>query len=329
MVAEPRTLSPAPPALTPAQARDLLDQISRNVERAVLGNKSAVKLALVALCARGHLLLEGVPGVGKTSLAQALARSLHLEFARIQFTSDLLPADIVGSTVFDPRSVSFSFRPGPIFAQVVLADELNRAPPRVQSALLEAMAEGQVSTDGGARPLPEPFFVMATQNPREHAGTFPLPDAQLDRFLLRLTLSYPDREAERGILLARGEVEPHRLLQPVAGPAELAALQAAAAAVRVEPALADYVVALAERSRENPGSHHGLSTRGALALLQAAKAHALAEGRGHLLPDDIKAVAVPCLGHRLAAPGADGHEVDRLAAERLVLQLLADVPVPV
>ena len=328
MVAEsrPKSVAAAP---SPAAAQSLIQKIERNVARSVQGNAGAVRLALVALCARGHLLLEGVPGVGKTSLAQALARSVELSFARIQFTSDLLPADIVGATVFDPRAVSFSFRPGPVFAQVVLADELNRAPPRVQSALLEAMSEGQVSIDGGARPLPDPFFVIATQNPREHAGTFPLPDAQLDRFLLRLTLSYPDRQSERGILLERRALEPHRLLEPVAEAADVAALQAAAAAVHVEPALADYVVALAERSRAPGFAHAGLSTRGALALLQAAKAFALAEGRGHLLPDDVKAVAAPCLGHRLAPPGSDGFEVDRAAADRLVAQVLADVPVPV
>jgi MoxR-like ATPase len=329
MVAQPRPVPPPAAPLSPAAAQVLLQRIAGNIERAVQGNALAVRLALVALCGRGHLLLEGVPGVGKTSLAQALARSLDLQFSRVQFTSDLLPADIVGATVFDPRAVSFSFRPGPVFAQVVLADELNRAPPRVQSALLEAMGEGQVSSDGGPVALPEPFFVVATQNPREHAGTFPLPDAQLDRFLLRLTLGYPDPASEQRILLARGEVEPHRALQPVAGAAEVAALQAAAAAVHVEPALAGYVVALAERTRAPGFAQGGLSTRGALALLQAAKAFALSDGRGHLLPDDVKAVAGPCLGHRLAPPGGAGFEVDRLAAERLVAQVLADVPVPV
>ena len=191
------------------------------------------------------------------------------------------------------------------------------------------MAEGQVTTDGGPRPLPEPFFVIATQNPREHAGTFPLPDAQLDRFLLRLTLTHPDHASERNILLARGETEPHKTLSPVASTADVAALQAATAAVRVEPPLADYVVALAERTRAPGFAHGGLSTRGALALLQAARAHALTHGRGHLLPDDVKAVAGPCLGHRLSPPGSDGFEVDRAAAERLVAQVLADVPVPI
>jgi len=325
--AAPQPRSPEP--LTPAAAQGLLARIAENIERAVQGNAPAIRLALVALCARGHLLLEGVPGVGKTSLAQALARSLELSFARIQFTSDLLPADIVGASVFDPRSVTFSFRPGPVFAQVVLADELNRAPPRVQSALLEAMGERQVSSDGGALPLPDPFFAIATQNPREHAGTFPLPDAQLDRFLLRIHLTYPGRSSERAILLQRGEVEPHRALSPVASAAQVRALQAAAAAVHVAPALADYAVALAERTRVPGFAHAGLSTRGALALLAAAKAHALSDGRGHLLPDDVKAVAEPCLGHRLSPPGSDGLELDRGEARRLVAQVLADVPVPV
>jgi MoxR-like ATPase len=329
MLAEPRLPLTAVPALEPEGARALLEKIAANVERAVQGNRPAVELALVTLCARGHLLLEGVPGVGKTTLAQALARSLELAFSRIQFTSDLLPADILGATVFDPRAVTFQFRPGPVFAQVILADELNRAPPRVQSALLEAMAEGQVTSDGGIRPLPEPFFVIATQNPREHAGTFPLPDAQLDRFLLRLTLTYPDRESERSILLGRRDIEPTRTLSAVASAGELLALQAAAAAVRVDPVLAGYVVALAERTRAAGFAHRGLSTRGALGLLAAAKAQALLRGRGHVLPDDVKAVALPCLGHRLASPGTDGFESDRLGAERLVAQTLADVPVPV
>lgn len=316
------------PVLTPAEARALLERLIANVERAVRGQTQAVRLGLVALTARGHLLLEGVPGVGKTTLAQALARSFELGFARIQFTSDLMPADIVGATVFDPRAVTFQFRKGPVFSQAVLADELNRAPPRVQSALLEAMSEGQVSTDGGPQPLPEPFFVVATQNPRDHAGTFALPDAQLDRFMLRLTLSFPDAASEAEVLLGRRTLEPWRELSAVASPAEVLALQLAAVNVKVDPALAAYVVKLAEASRAPGFARAGLSTRACLALLAAARAHALLEGRGHLLPDDLKAVALPVLSHRLSPPGSDGLEPSRLESERMVRRLLEDVAVP-
>ncbi len=305
-----------------------LEQIVANVERALRGKREAVELAVCAVLARGHLLIEDVPGVGKTTLAQALARSLELSFSRVQFTSDLLPADILGAQVFDPRTASFSFREGPIFAQVVLADELNRAPPRTQSALLEAMADAQVSLDGQTHPLPRPFLVLATQNPREQSGTYPLPDSQLDRFLLRISLGHPSPEVERQILLSRGAHDPLAALQPVASAAELTALQEQAAAVRVDPAVADYVVALVEATRDSPLLGSGVSTRGSLALLAAAKAVALMDGRSFLLADDVKKVAVPALAHRVAPAGHEAGETSRAEAERVLSEILERVAVP-
>lgn len=322
----PRPITPDP--LEPPAARALLERLCANVECALRGKRAAIELALAAVVARGHLLVEDVPGVGKTTLAQALARSLELSFARIQFTSDLLPSDILGAQVFDQRTASFAFRPGPVFAQVVLADELNRAPPRTQSALLEAMGDGQVSLDGTTRALPTPFLVLATQNPREQSGTYPLPDSQLDRFMLRLSLGHPEAGVERDILLSRTAGEPVRSLSPVAGADEVQRLQEAADRVRVDPALAEYVVALARATRESRELAGGASTRGALSLLAAARACALFEGRGHLLPDDIKRVALPCLAHRVAPAGRDAREADRAETERILADLLDRVPVP-
>jgi MoxR-like ATPase len=325
----PSTPTPITPlALPPDQAQALLERIAANVEVAVKGQRDAVRLALVALCAQGHLLLEGPPGAGKTTLAQSLARSLDLSFSRVQFTSDLMPTDILGATIFDPRQTQFEFRKGPIFAQVVLADELNRAPPRVQSALLEALAEGQVSTDAGTQILPRPFFVVATQNPREHAGTFPLPDAQLDRFALRLSLGYPSSGSEQDILMGRQSTEPWKGLSAVAGAREVQALQAATSAVTVAAPLAAYVVALAEKTRSPGFAQGGLSTRAALGVLAAARAMALWSGRGHVLPDDVKAVARSCMAHRLTPVGSDGLESTRLESERMVERLLVEVQVP-
>ncbi len=321
-------MSSAPEPFRPDAAADLLRRLCDNVEQALRGKRSAVELAVAAVVGRGHLLVEDVPGVGKTTLAQALARSLALSFSRIQFTSDLLPSDIVGAQVFDARTSTFSFRPGPVFAQVVLADELNRAPPRTQSALLEAMSDVQVSLDGTTHALPRPFVVLATQNPREQSGTYPLPDSQLDRFMLRLSLGHPDAGVEQEILLARGAGDPVHALVPVATAEDVVRLQAAATAVRVDPALAGYVVALARATRESPALAGGASTRGALNLLAAAKACALFDGRGHLLPDDVKRVAVASLAHRVAPTGHEASEADRAEAERIIADLLERVPVP-
>ncbi len=322
-------LSPeSPEILAPDRARDLLRLICDNVETALRGKRQVIELAVCAVVARGHLLLEDVPGVGKTTLAQALARSFELSFNRLQFTSDLLPSDILGAQIFDQRTSTFSFRAGPVFANVVLADELNRAPPRTQSALLEAMAEGQVSLDGTSHPLPQPFAVLATQNPREQSGTYPLPDSQLDRFVLRLSIGHPDPAAERDILLGRRAEAPVGALRPVASADELLRLQATAAAVTVQPAVADYIVSLVRATREAPQLSAGASTRGALALQAAAQAIALFEGRGFVLPDDVKRVAIPCLAHRVTPAGHDAGTADRGEAERLLEQLLDQVAVP-
>lgn len=302
--------------------------ICDNVEHALRGKRQVIELAVCTIVARGHLLLEDVPGVGKTTLAQALARSFELSFNRVQFTSDLLPSDIVGAQVFDQRTSSFSFRPGPVFANLVLADELNRAPPRTQSALLESMAEGQVSLDGTSHPLPSPFAVLATQNPREQSGTYPLPDSQLDRFLLRLSIGHPDPAAERDILLGRRAEAPVDSLRPVASATDLERLQATASAVRVEPAVAEYMVALVRATRESPQLSAGASTRGALALQAASRAVALFEGRNFVLPDDVKRIAIPCLAHRVTPAGYDAGGADRDEAERLLEQLLDQVAVP-
>jgi len=320
--------SDTPEILAPKAARDLVHLLCDNVERALRGKRAAVELAVAGIVARGHLLVEDVPGVGKTTLAQALARSLDLSFARIQFTSDLLPSDILGAQVFDAKTATFAFRPGPIFAQVVLADELNRAPPRTQSALLEAMSDGQVSLDGTTHALPQPFVVLATQNPREQSGTYPLPDSQLDRFMLRLSLGHPDAAVEREILLSRTAADPVRALKSVASAQDVARLQATAVAVRVDPSLAEYVVALARATRQSAELNGGASTRAALNLLAAAKAVALFDGRDFLYADDVKRVAVACLSHRMAPSGREASEADRAESSRILADLVERVPVP-
>ncbi|GBG02974.1 hypothetical protein AZSI13_23010 [Azospira sp. I13] len=291
--------------------------------RIILGKEIPIRLALACLLARGHLLIEDLPGVGKTTLAHTLARLLGLDFQRVQFTSDMLPADILGTSIFDREKSSFRFLPGPVFTQVVLADEINRATPKTQSALLEAMEEGQVTVEGETRPLPEPFFVIATQNPSHQIGTFPLPESQLDRFLLRLSLGYPDSRAERA-LLESGDRRSHlAALQPCLSPADLPRLQAQAAAVHAAPALLDYVQALVEATRRSAAFRHGLSPRAALALLAVARAWAYLAGRPQVLPEDIQAVWPWVVSHRLplAQGGSQARPEDALA-------LLHDVPLP-
>ena len=303
----------------PARLNEL-ESVVAALEGVVLGKTREVRLALCCLLCRGHLLIEDLPGLGKTTLAQSLARVTGLDMQRLQFTSDLLPADVLGVSVFDPREARFSFHPGPIFHGVVLADEINRATPKTQSALLEAMEEGRVTVEGETRPLPTPFFVIATQNPQEQAGTFPLPESQLDRFLMRLSLGYPARGAEREILRGRAGRVRLEVLPVLLDAERLRVWQARLDDIHVADALLDYVQALVAASRDHPELAWGLSTRGALALLQAARGWALLEGRDHVLPEDVQAVWVPVAGHRLS----NGR---REEGEALARHLLARVPV--
>ncbi len=283
--------------VSPAGLLDALGEVLLDKER-------ALRLILSGFLAGGHVLVEDVPGVGKTTLSLGLARLLGLDFARVQMTADLLPGDILGSSLFDPREQRFAFHRGPIFHAVVLMDEINRASPRSQSALLEAMAEGQVSADGQSFPLPKPFFVIATQNPQEHAGVFPLPESQLDRFTLRLSLGYPSREAERRLLA--GENRRPADLQALADAALLRQWQAAVAAVFLSPELQEMLLALAQCSREDARVRTGLSPRGLLALKASAQAWAFLAGRDFVTPDDLRAVTVPVLGHRLLSSASLG-----------------------
>ena len=276
-------------------------------ERVVLGKNTQIRLALACLLARGHLLIEDRPGVGKTTLAHTLARLLGLNFSRIQFTSDMLPADIIGVSIFDRERNGFRFLPGAIFSQLLLADEINRATPKTQSALLEAMEERQVTTEGETRPLPEPFFVIATQNPSTQIGTFPLPESQLDRFLMRIELGYPDRTAERRLLESGGRREHLAELAACLKPEQLQPLQRQAAAIHVAPPIFDYVQTLVEATRSSAQFVHGLSPRAALALLGAARAWAFIDGRAMVLPEDVQAVMPSVACHRLQLSNGAGH----------------------
>ncbi|MFC5699358.1 AAA family ATPase [Pseudomonas sp. GCM10022186] len=302
--------------------RNKLDACLHAVNQVLLGKEAQVRLALTCLLARGHLLIEDLPGMGKTTLGHALAKVLGLSFQRIQFTSDLLPGDILGTSVFDKDSSQFVFHPGPVFAELVLADEINRATPKSQSALLEAMEEGQVTIEGATRPLPEPFFVIATQNPASQGGTFALPESQLDRFLMRLSLGYPAKAAEKALLqgAARRELLPR--LEPVFSHAELGLIQAEVPKVVARDALVDYVLRLVDATRSQPQFAWGLSPRASLALLSAARAWALLAGRDYVIPEDVQAVLPSVVGHRLrerADPSGHG-------GGALVQWLLREVP---
>ncbi|WP_407278555.1 AAA family ATPase [Aromatoleum evansii] len=288
----------------------------------ILGKDRELRLALACLIARGHLLIEDLPGVGKTTLAHVIARLIGLHFQRIQFTSDLLPADIVGVSIFDREAGSFRFHPGPIFSQLILADEINRATPKTQSALLEAMEERQVTADSETHPLPDPFFVIATQNPSHQIGTFPLPESQLDRFLLRIRLGYPDRSAERALLMGEDRRELLERQQAVVQPEDLLAMQQAAHAVAVSERLIDYVQALLTRTRHSPELVTGLSPRAGLGLIAAARAWALIAGRDHVLPEDVQTVFPHVAAHRLHTAG-DGRSV----TPEVLAQLVRDVAV--
>ncbi len=297
-------MPPSSPLTRPYISMD--KQLAAVIDRAgefILGKEHQIKLSLTCLLARGHLLLEDLPGVGKTILSSVLARCLGLEFSRIQFTSDLLPADILGVSVYERDSGGFSFHPGPIFSQVVLADEINRATPKTQSALLEAMEEEQVTIEGKTYPLPHPFFVIATQNPSYQLGTFPLPESQLDRFLMVISLGYPESKAERELLAGRERREMLHDLQPVITPEQLAELQQKVKQVHASEALIDYVQALLEFSRQSPYYLNGLSPRAGLALLSAARAWALLNGRNHVMPEDVQQVLPYVAAHRLQLAG--------------------------
>ncbi len=300
--------------------RSSLESCLAAVNQVLLGKEHQVRLAVTCLLARGHLLLEDLPGMGKTTLSHALAKVMGLSFQRIQFTSDLLPGDILGTSVFDKDSGRFVFHQGPIFSELVLADEINRATPKTQSALLEAMEEGQVTIEGTTRPLPEPFFVIATQNPSHQGGTFALPESQLDRFLMRISLGYPARTAERALLLGESRRDLLPRLEPIFDHASLAALQQQVTEVRVSEALADYVLRLADATRSQPQFAHGLSPRGSLALLSAAKAWAFLAERQYVIPEDVQAVLPAVAGHRLR------ERSDPSSAGELVQWLLGEVP---
>jgi MoxR-like ATPase len=303
-------------------AREGLRRALEQLNGIILGKERPVRLAVTCLLAGGHLLIEDIPGVGKTTLAHALARTLGLTYRRIQFTSDLLPADILGTAIFDRERNSFVFRPGPIFTQLVLADEVNRATPKTQSALLEAMEEHQVTTENETHALPQPFFVIATQNPAQQIGTFPLPESQLDRFLMRIALGYPPEAAERALLEGRDRRELLRELEPALRPDDLARLRLEVERVHTAPALMDYIQTLVRASREAAGLAGGLSPRAALALRRAAQAWALIDQRRGVEPEDVQAVFTAVAGHRLV--GLAEHE-DETAA---TAQLLQTVPVP-
>ena len=329
------TTKPAPDAITQTHTADAqpstksrIHALLANIESAIMGKREAVKYMLIGLLARGHILIEDVPGVGKTTLARALAKSIDCQFRRIQFTPDLLPSDIVGVSVFEQKEGRFKFHHGPLFANVILADEINRTTPRTQSALLEAMNDFQVSVDGTTYALPSPFIVLATQNPIEYAGTYSLPEAQLDRFLLRVAIGYPDRDSERQVLKGQRLAHPLDALKPVVTAAEVLQLQEAVRQVIVNDALADYILEIAARTRENKGLMLGVSPRGCLMLYRAAQASAVIEGRNFCTPDDIKRLALPVLGHRIIEKGRDAG-ASRKDSDAILREILDDVPVPI
>jgi len=309
------------------ELRQAIAELERNMRSVVLGKPEVVRMCLVALLAGEHVLLEDVPGVGKTLVGKALAKSLSGDFCRLQFTPDLLPSDIVGSSLFNSKASEFEYKRGPIFANVVLADEINRAPPRTQSALLEAMSDSQVSVDGITHNLPKPFIVIATQNPFEFEGTYALPESQLDRFLVRISMGYPDREAERQVLASHREGEPVEQLQPVLSSPQVVSLQKAVRQITVEASIYDYLLDIVEITRRSEELHVGVSTRGALSLYRAAQAAALIDGRDFVVPDDIKLLTSAVLAHRVVTKGYIQGD-SRGAAESIIQRLVDEVPVP-
>ncbi len=304
-------------------------ELQAAIEGVIRGKSETVKFALIALLARGHLLIEDVPGIGKTTLANALARALELSFQRIQFTSDLLPSDVLGLSIFNQKTGEFEWKSGPIFSNIVLADEINRATPKTQSALLEAMAEEQVTVEGRSMRLPMPFIVIATQNPSEHHGTYPLPESQLDRFMLRLHIGYPDMNDERQILRDRRSGDPLAAVEPVMSQADVAYLQAMVNEVRVDDALIDYLLEIVNLTRVSDQLELGISPRGTLALFRSAKALALIEGRDYCIADDIKRLVMPCFAHRVILNARSAVVRNRMReAERILHEILQKVSVP-
>jgi MoxR-like ATPase len=311
------------------EATPLLQELRSAVEQALEGKPESVELALIALLARGHVLIEDVPGVGKTTLARSLAKAVGGELRRVQFTSDLLPSDVLGVSVYDQRSSQFVFRQGPIFANILLADEINRASPRTQSALLEAMNEGQVSVDGVTTPLPDPFFVLATQNPQDFAGTFPLPESQLDRFMVRIRLGYPPPHVEMRLLLQGGDGDRIRNVPQVLEPSQLVALQREVDRVELDASLATYLQAVLTATRSSPTLSLGASPRAGMNLGRAARSRAVLHGRAYCIADDIHDLAVPVLAHRVRLSAhAEGYMPSRDECENAVRDIVARVPVP-
>jgi MoxR-like ATPase len=312
---------------TPGQTAERCAAVLDEIERAVVGNRRALEMVMIGILAGGHILLEDLPGLGKTLIARSFARTLGLDFARLQFTPDLLPSDVIGAPLYDQRTGEMVFRPGPVFTQLLLADEINRTPPKTQAALLEAMGEGQVSMDGETRPLPQPFVVLATDNPIEYEGTYELPEAQLDRFLMRLRLGYLQTADEVLMLQRRLDRATERAeLSQVTGPSELTAMRLSLEQVEVSPDLLEYVVAIIQSTREHSQIQVGASPRGGLALVQLARAEALLRKRDYVIPDDIKNIAVPALAHRVTL--RPELWVRQVSSDDVVARLLATVPTP-
>ncbi|GAC1376952.1 MAG: MoxR family ATPase [Acidimicrobiales bacterium] len=331
MAPSPDDPSPDDDARRGGDPREAVHALREEVAKIVVGQDGAVSGLVAALLVRGHVLLEGVPGVAKTLLAKSVAATLDLDFKRVQFTPDLMPSDVIGQTIYDQRTTEFRFRPGPVFTNILLADEINRTPPKTQAALLEAMEERQVSVDGTTRPLPAPFMVVATQNPIEYEGTYPLPEAQLDRFLFKLVIGYPTAEQELAVVARHDQgLDAHDVgsagIRAVAGPPELDRARLEVAAIRVEPAVQSYLVALVRATRESPSLTLGVSPRGATMLLHAAKAWAWMSGRSFVTPDEVKAIAKPTLRHRVRV--RPEIELEGATADGVLEGILGAVPVP-